>query len=91
MLRVIIKGKEKGADKKITYNLFDRFDKDSNTTSMARTTGYPCAAIASLFLKGKVKQKGICPPEYIGKDNENFNYILEYLTERGVEYNVTQE
>ncbi|MBI9054022.1 MAG: saccharopine dehydrogenase NADP-binding domain-containing protein [Bacteroidales bacterium] len=91
MLRVIIKGKENGVDKKITYNLFDRFDKETNTTSMARTTGYPCAAIANLFLNGMIDHKGICPPEYIGKDKKNFDFVLNYLTDRGVQYNVTEE
>ena len=91
MLRVIIKGKENGVDKKITYNLFDRFNKETNTTSMARTTGYTCTAIATLFLNGRVEHKGICPPEYISVDKKNFDFILNYLTERGVEYTVTEE
>ena len=91
MLRVIIKGKENGADKRYTYNLFDRFDKETNTTSMARTTGYTCTAIAKLFSKGKITHKGICPPEFIGVEKENFEFILDYLTERGVQYNVTEE
>lgn len=91
MLRVIVKGEENGIPKKITYNLFDRFDKETNTTSMARTTGYPCSAIANLLLENKINHKGICPPEYIGKDKDNFEFILNYLTERGVQYNVVEE
>jgi saccharopine dehydrogenase-like NADP-dependent oxidoreductase len=91
MLRVILKGKENGLDKKITYNLFDRFDIETNTTSMARSTGYPCSAIANLLLNNKIEDKGICPPEYIGKNKENFEFIIQYLTERGVEYDVTEE
>ena len=55
MLRVIIKGKEKGVDKKYTYDLFDKYDKKTGTTSMARTTGYTCTAIVNLFADGKIK------------------------------------
>ncbi|MCK5029704.1 MAG: saccharopine dehydrogenase NADP-binding domain-containing protein [Bacteroidales bacterium] len=91
MLRVIVKGNENGVEKKYTYNLFDRFDKETNTTSMARTTGYTCTAIVNLFAKGMVNKKGICPPEYIGVDKKNFDFILSYLTDRGVQYNVTEE
>ena len=91
MLRVIIKGKENGVDKKYTYNLFDRYDKETETTSMARTTGYTCTAIANLFLNGMVNHKGICPPEYLGVDKNNFDFISNYLIERGVEYNLTVE
>ncbi|MCD4833965.1 MAG: saccharopine dehydrogenase NADP-binding domain-containing protein [Bacteroidales bacterium] len=91
VLRVIIKGKENGIEKKYTYNLFDRYDKETETTSMARTTGYTCTAIANLFLKGMVDHKGICPPEYVGVDKKNFEFISNYLIERGVEYNLTEE
>ena len=91
MLRVIIKGTKDGEEKKITYNLFDKYDKETKTTSMARTTGYTCNAIANLFLNGSLDQKGICPPEYIGVDKNNFDFILNYLTERGVEFKITEE
>jgi lysine 6-dehydrogenase len=91
MMRVIIKGTENGKEKKYTYNLFDRYDKETETTSMARTTGYTCNAIANLFVTGMIKQKGICPPEYIGADEANFNYIINYLKDRGVEYKITEE
>lgn len=91
MLRVIIKGKENGVDKKYTYNLFDRFDKETHTTSMARTTGYACTAITNLFINGMIKQKGICPPEFISVDEKNFKFVLDYLIERGVQYNITEE
>ncbi len=91
MLRVIVKGKENGADKKYTYDLFDKYDKQMKTTSMARTTGYTCTAIVNLFANGKINNKGICPPEYIGIDKNNFEFILNYLTKRGVQYKVTEE
>ncbi|MCK7534296.1 MAG: hypothetical protein MZV63_26405 [Marinilabiliales bacterium] len=67
------------------------YDKETDTTSMARTTGYTCNAIASLFVTGMIKQKGICPPEYIGADEANFNYVINYLKDRGVEYKITEE
>lgn len=91
MLRVIIKGKENGVEKKVTYNLFDRYDKETETTSMARTTGYTCNAIANLFINGEIKHKGICPPEYISINKKNFDFILNYLIDRGVEFNITEE
>ncbi|MFP4025145.1 MAG: saccharopine dehydrogenase family protein [Thiohalospira sp.] len=91
MMRVIIKGKENGKEKKYTYNLFDKYDKKTETTSMARTTGYTCTAITNLFFKGMVKQKGLCPPEYLGVDEKNYKFIMDYLNERGVHYDITEE
>jgi len=91
MMRVIIKGNKDKREVKYTYDLFDCYDKETDTTSMARTTGYTCTAIANLFAKGMIKQKGICPPEFIGVDEKNFRFIIDYLRERGVEYKLTVE
>ncbi len=91
MMRVIIKGTLNNKEKKYTYDLFDCYDKVTETTSMAKTTGYTCTAIANLFVNGMIKQKGICPPEYIGAEEDNYKFILKYLKERGVEYKITEE
>lgn len=91
MMRVIIKGSVNNSEKKFTYDLFDCYDKATETTSMAKTTGYTCTAIANLFINGMINHKGICPPEYIGAEEKNYQYILRYLKERGVEYKITEE
>ena len=85
-MRLIISGKENGQAKTYTYSLLDRFDSETNTTSMARTTGYTCTAVADLILSEKYNRKGILPPEYIGEDVYNYDYIRNYLEERGVTY-----
>ena len=36
----------------------------------------------------KFRKIGINPPEYIREEKESFEYILNYLEERGVQYNV---
>ncbi len=55
---------------------------------MARTTGYTCTAAVNLVLDGKFTRKGISPPEFLGEDEANFLFILNYLKERGVIYNL---
>lgn len=86
VMRIRIAGNEDNAPVSYEYNLLDRTDTKTNTLSMARTTGYTCTAVANLVLNGKFSRKGICPPEYVGADNDNFSFILEYLKERGVIY-----
>jgi lysine 6-dehydrogenase len=86
IMRIIIKGNSGNQKKEIIYNLFDRFDKVTETSSMARTTGYTCTAAANLILEKKFSRKGICPPEYLGEDKSNFNFIISYLRERGINY-----
>lgn len=68
------------------YTVLDRTDKTTNTISMARTTGYTCTAAVELVLSNKFNRVGICPPEYLGEDENNFKYILNHLHQRGVDY-----
>lgn len=67
-----------------TYSLYDRYDKNSNTSSMARTTGYTCTAVVNLIADGAFLRKGICPPEYIGAEKGCFEKVMNYLNQRNV-------
>ncbi|SNR40258.1 Saccharopine dehydrogenase, NADP-dependent [Lutibacter agarilyticus] len=87
VMRITLKGTdEKGAQKIIIYNLHDAYCTITNTSSMARTTGYTATAAANLFLDGLFTEKGVFPPELVGKNTACFNYILNYLEERNVFY-----
>jgi saccharopine dehydrogenase-like NADP-dependent oxidoreductase len=86
VMRIQIEGTEDGASKKYEYNLLDRTEKSSSTLSMARTTGYTCTAVAHLVLNGQFKRKGICPPEYVGESEADFDFVVKYLADRGVIY-----
>ena len=88
VMRIRISGEEEGKPKQYQYNLLDRTNKSTNTLSMARTTGYTCTAAVNLVLDGKFTRKGISPPEFLGEDEANFLFILNYLKERGVIYNM---
>ncbi|HLG36082.1 MAG TPA: saccharopine dehydrogenase C-terminal domain-containing protein [Bacteroidia bacterium] len=68
----------------IIYTLLDRFDKTTNTTSMARTTGYTCTAVAGLILEGKYLRKGISPSEFVGEEKNCYEDVMKYLGERNV-------
>ncbi|WP_020531796.1 saccharopine dehydrogenase family protein [Flexithrix dorotheae] len=89
IMRIVVAGKKDEKDYKITYDLLDRYDKETSTISMARTTGFTCTAVANLLLNEKIEEKGICPPEYLGKNEDNFLFIMKYLAERGVHYHKT--
>jgi saccharopine dehydrogenase-like NADP-dependent oxidoreductase len=56
---------------------------------MSRTTGYTATAAANLFLEGLFNEKGVFPPELVGKHEACFNYFIEYLEERNVYYKKT--
>lgn len=87
VMRITIKGtNKKGEQRTIVYNLHDEYCTKSKTSSMARTTGYTATATANMFLDGLFKDKGIFPPELVGKHETCFYYILDYLKNRNVIY-----
>ncbi len=87
VMRVTLKGENaKGEKEEIIYNLHDEYCKDTRASSMARTTGYTATAVANLFLEGLFSEKGIFPPELLGKHERCFNYVLNYLENRNVHY-----
>ncbi len=90
VMRIRIEGEKNKVAKKIEYYLLDKYDRKNQIISMARTTGYTCNAVANLVLDGKFNRKGINPPEYVGEEGYNFNYVINYLEERGVVYEVRE-
>lgn len=89
VMKIIIAGKENGTDARYEYNLLDRYDPVTRTSSMARTTGYPATAVARLILEGQFTRTGINPPEYIGADENCFNNVLAYQKNRNIFYRLT--
>lgn len=87
VMKVIVKGEACLPDRRvktIEYNLLDRYDAASKTSSMARTTGYTCTAAVNLIAKELFAEKGVFPPELVGKNKECFDFVMEYLKERNV-------
>ncbi len=75
-----------GEGKTIEYNLLDYYDAVTQTSSMARTTGYTCTAAVNLLANKMVSKKGVFPPELIGDDKVCFEFVLNYLKERGINW-----
>ena len=90
VMRVRMTGvNQDGQSEEITYNMYDEYNTDTETSSMARTTGYTGTAAANMFLEGLFTEKGVFPPELIGKHEACYNYIFRYLEERGINYKKT--
>jgi len=92
VMRVTLTGKNQtGESRKIIYELHDEYCRETQTTSMARTTGYTATACANMILEKVFTQNGVFPLERIGRNNECFQYILDYLREREIHYVKTVE
>ncbi len=87
VLKITIEGEENNQPKTYTYTLIDRYNHEDDVSSMSRTTGYTCTSAARLLLKDKFHRKGICPPEYLGEDEDCYWSIINDLNERGIKFN----
>lgn len=84
VMKVILHGEKDGKKKTVEYNLLDHYDPETKNSSMARTTGYTCTAAVNLIAQNLFNEKGIFPPELVGKHKACFDFVLGYLAERKI-------
>ena len=89
LMKIIINGILENKPTCIEYFLYDEYDPITQTASMSRTTGYTCTAAANLIINNIFSEKGVFPPELIGKHKPCFDFILQYLEQRNVVYKKT--
>jgi saccharopine dehydrogenase-like NADP-dependent oxidoreductase len=75
----------------LRWDLLDYYDPDADQSSMARTTGFPCAAIGRMIADGTIDSPGVHPPEFFGGMNEIVDRLLSDLESRNVHYKRTME
>jgi saccharopine dehydrogenase-like NADP-dependent oxidoreductase len=91
VMKIVIEGMKDDKKLRYTYDMLDKYDREQRILSIARTTGYTCTAVAQIVLEGKFKEKGIIPPELLGKHSEVYHQVIEYLRKRNVKFNETIE
>ncbi|HOY31257.1 MAG TPA: saccharopine dehydrogenase C-terminal domain-containing protein [Bacteroidales bacterium] len=91
IMKVIVEGKKAGKTLRYAYDLLDRYDEETQTHSMARTTGYTATVALRMIANGLYTQKGLSVPEYIGKYPECVEFMLSELAQRGIIYIETLE
>ena len=89
IMTIVVKGIKDGKDITVNYFLFDEYDAATKTASMSRTTAYSCTAAVNLLAQNLFNEKGVFPPELVGKHRDCFDYILNYLKDRNVIYKKT--
>lgn len=86
VMKVIVEGNKNGSSQRIEYDLLDRYDAKSKTSSMSRTTGFACTAAVHLISEKLFLEKGVFPPELVGRHKDCFDFVMDYLKERGVNW-----
>jgi saccharopine dehydrogenase-like NADP-dependent oxidoreductase len=77
-------GMKDGAPVRHVYTLLDYYDPDTETSSMARTTGYTCTALVNVVARGLWSRPGVAAPEAVGADAACYHAVMDHLEERGV-------
>ena len=90
-VRVTVEGEKDGKRIRYDYELLDRYDPATATTSMARTTGFTCTAAARLVARGAYRRPGISPPEFLGRESTCHLFVMQELAKRGVVFRQSVE
>ncbi len=83
----LLKVVAKKGEKQSVYEMVDRYDGKTHTTSMARTTSFPASIVAQFLLEGRIKRKGFLPPEE-AIDSKLFDEFLYALKQKSI--NITK-
>jgi lysine 6-dehydrogenase len=91
VMRVEVVGRRDGQCYRFVYDLLDRYDPVTRTSSMARTTGYTATSAVRLFVDGLYREPGISPPEFLGRHPGCYDRMMADLAARGITYRETIE
>ena len=84
VLRVLVEGLHGGKAIRYAYDLYDEYDRTSGTSSMARTTGFPCVIVARMLALGRFAERGVFAPEMLAQRDGVFEFMVDELARRGV-------
>jgi len=84
VMRIVVEGEKEGKALRHTYELLDYYNTETETSSMARTTGYTCTGMVRLITNGTWDQPGVAPPEIVGRNVECFDAVIGHLKDRKV-------
>lgn len=63
LVRLDFVGKTSGEQKKLRYDIVDKYHETTNLSAMMRTTAFPASIIAQMMAKGSVNMRGATPQE----------------------------
>lgn len=84
IMRVVVDGWKSDEPMRYTYDLFDEYDRSSNTSSMARTTAFPCTILARMLARGELGEAGVYPLELLASREGLYDMVTRELAVRGV-------
>jgi len=86
VMKIVVEGTGNKKSMRYTFDLYDEYDAQSQTHSMARTTAYTASMAVRLLNAPFYTGKGLQLPEELGRNEEIVHFMLEGLAERNVIY-----
>ncbi len=86
VMRVMAAGVKGEKAHRVVYDLLDFYDRETQATSMSRTTGVPCAIVARMLASGRIRQAGVNAPEKLAGVPGLVEEILKQHAERRIAY-----
>lgn len=87
VMRVEARGELAGRATELVWDLHDEHDAVTDTRSMSRTTGFPCAIVARMLAAGELAHPGVLPPERLPAIDAGITErIMAGLADRGVRF-----
>jgi len=91
VLRVVVEGRRGERRERHVYDLVDRYDPATGLSSMARTTGFTCTAVARLVADGTYARAGVSAPEHVGAQAGCLERVLQHLGDRNIRFDTRVE
>jgi saccharopine dehydrogenase-like NADP-dependent oxidoreductase len=86
VMRIVVDGLKAGVRTRFQWDLLDFYDRETQATSMSRTTAFPCTIVAGMIARGEVAARGVLPPELLGRQPGVLDRVLAELERRGVRF-----
>jgi len=65
LIRLAFRGRIKGENARLRYDIIDRFDERTGLSAMMRTTAFPASVIAQMMARGETTERGALPQELV--------------------------
>jgi saccharopine dehydrogenase-like NADP-dependent oxidoreductase len=85
-LKVAVTGRKFGKTLRTSFELLDKTHGATGTTSMARTTAFPCAVVARMLARGEYRDPGVRPLEMLAANRDAAARFELGLTARGIRW-----
>ena len=83
-MNIEVRGESEGKETGYRHRILDRFDPDTGVSAMARTTAYTASIVGGMLARGTIRDKGVLPPERMGRDPDFVGTLMAELKKRGV-------